>query len=296
MNILLTGATGYLGSNLLRALLEKNNSVVILKRSFSDTALIDGMLDYVRSYDIDNVSLRKPFFSLDHFDYVVHAATCYGRQNEELETIVSSNLTFPTELLEAAAGFSTSAFLNIDTILPKTTNNYSFFKKAFLEWARFYSSRSKTRLINVELDQFYGPGDDITKFPTFILRSCLSNAEEIHLTEGAQKRDFTFIDDIVQGILTILEYENEAGNGDSNYQLGSGELITVKEFVERCADLTDSSSKLLFGEVPYRENEVMESNIDLTNALKTGWRPEYDLTRGLIKTIEYERNFEEGPE
>ena len=290
MNILLTGATGYLGSNLLRAFLERNHRVVIIKRSSSDTGHIEEMLEYVRSYDLDKMDIRKPFLSLDQFDYVVHAATCYGRQNEDLETVAQANLNFPSRLLEAAGGFGASAFLNIDTVLPKNTNNYSFFKKTFLEWARFYAVRQRTRLINVELDQFYGPFDDLSKFPTYVMRSCMANIDDIRLTEGEQKRYFTFIDDVVYGILAIMEYENGASRQDEEYQLASGEQVSIREFVERCKDLTESTTELLFGEIPYRENEIMESVMDISKALQTGWRPEYDLTRGLIKTIELERN------
>ena len=87
MKLLLTGATGFLGSNLIPAFLKAGHEVVILKRSFSDTWRIKDDLDKVRSYDIDLVPLERPFEECGRFDCVVHTATNYGRQGEKSLTI-----------------------------------------------------------------------------------------------------------------------------------------------------------------------------------------------------------------
>ena len=76
--ILLTGATGFLGSHLLKALLNEGHRLVILKRSTSNAWRIASMLDQVTSYDIDRVPLTQAFED-QHIDAVIHTACHYGR-------------------------------------------------------------------------------------------------------------------------------------------------------------------------------------------------------------------------
>lgn len=79
MKILLTGATGFLGSYILERLIKSDYDVVILKRSFSDTWRINHLLDQVISYDIDKVSIDQPFID-NKIRAVIHTVTNYGSQ------------------------------------------------------------------------------------------------------------------------------------------------------------------------------------------------------------------------
>ena len=94
MDILLTGATGFLGSHLLKALLQEGHIVTVVKRSTSDCRRIAGHLNKCRVYDIDRTSL-KTIFSEKHLDAVIHCATQYGKGNIEADKIISSNGLFP---------------------------------------------------------------------------------------------------------------------------------------------------------------------------------------------------------
>ena len=80
--ILLTGATGFLGSNLLKAFVKNGYQVVILKRSFSDTGRIKELIDQTPYFNVDQHGIEKAFASYK-FDTIIHCATSYGRKNSE---------------------------------------------------------------------------------------------------------------------------------------------------------------------------------------------------------------------
>ena len=127
--ILLTGATGFLGSHLLEKLLESNYKIIVLKRSFSDIWRIQHLLQKVVYYDIDKVPLEKPFKE-NNIHIVIHTATLYGKNNEPISDIVNTNLMFPLKLLETSLRFNLDFFINTDTFfnvninLPNHQNYY----------------------------------------------------------------------------------------------------------------------------------------------------------------------------
>ncbi|MEG2898665.1 MAG: NAD(P)-dependent oxidoreductase, partial [Eubacterium sp.] len=102
MKILLTGATGFLGSHLLKKFVSEKYNVVILKRSTSNVYRIENELKEVKSYDVDRVELSQVFEENEKFDAIVHTATCYGRQHESILQMEKTNLIFPLKLLENA--------------------------------------------------------------------------------------------------------------------------------------------------------------------------------------------------
>ena len=121
--ILLTGATGFLGSYLLEALLLKGHKVVILKRSTSNTWRIGGLLDQCISYDVDTRPLESAFEE-QRIDVVMHVACHYGRNDDPIHQVVESNLIFGLRILDACLKFNTNIFFNTDTLLQKNLNFY----------------------------------------------------------------------------------------------------------------------------------------------------------------------------
>ena len=136
---------------------------------------------------------------------VVHTATCYGRNRETPLEVFEANLKFPLDLLEKAALFSTDTFFNTDTILYKYLNGYSLSKHQFVEWGKQYADEHKIKFCNIKLEHMYGPGDDDSKFTTYVINSCLNNVPEVKLTLGEQERDFIYIDDVVSAYQLLLK-------------------------------------------------------------------------------------------
>lgn len=284
MRVVVTGATGYLGSHLAKALVKAGHKVIILKRSSSDTYRIRDLLSNVSVYDIDNCPLEEPFLREGKVDTVLHTATCYGRKGESLGDISTANTQFPLELLEKALSHKVGTFINTDTPLERFVNTYALSKAHFREWGKFVSDEGDIRFINVKVEHFYGPGDDDTKFPTYVIKNCLNNVEELKLTSGEQKRDFIYIDDVVSAFIALLEGIN-SNNRYYNYEVGSGNAVSIREFVETVHRLTGSKTRLNFGAVPFRGKEVMFSSADVAPLKKLGWESRFDLEEGLKITI-----------
>lgn len=288
MRILLTGATGFLGSNLIPAFLEAGHEVVILKRSFSDTRRIKDYLDKVRSFDIDLVPIERPFEECGQFDCVVHTATNYGRQGETATEVFEANLSFPLRLLQTATFFNTAIFFNTATILYAYLNYYALSKRQFENWGRVFANEGKIQFVNIKLEHMYGPGDDPSKFTTWIAQSCLKNIDKIELTPGEQKRDFIYIDDVVDAYSLMLKKSRRLDVGFQEVDLGNCKAISIREFVETVKRLTGANTELVFGAKPYRENEIMQSEANIAKLLELGWTPKYDLVTGLKEMIEVE--------
>lgn len=288
-SILLTGATGFLGSYLLKGLLENTDyGIIILKRSFSDIFRIEDLLKNprVKVYDVDNNKLEK-VFEENEIETIIHCATNYGRKKESVFEIINSNFMFPLTLLELAVDNGVKNFINTDTTIDKNVNFYSLSKKQFLDWLREFSSKIKT--INMQLEHFYGPFDSDTKFPTFIIHQLLKNVDNINLTKGEQKRCFVYVEDVVNAFLTVIKNIDIIDKQFNNFEVSSEENIAIKDFVLLAKELTGNShTKLNFGALDYRENELMESKTDIFAMKRLGWYPKVGLRKGLQKLIDSE--------
>ncbi|KAA0257626.1 NAD(P)-dependent oxidoreductase [Deferribacter autotrophicus] len=286
--ILITGATGFLGSHLTEQFLKDRYKVIILKRSYSN---IWGIKDFIKDiifYDIDRIDLET-VFKENKIDFIVHTATLYGRKNERISEIVKANLNFPLEILELAVKFNIKYFINTDTTLPKNTNSYSLSKYQFKEWLFLFSD--KLKVLNIKLEHFYGEKDDKTKFVIWIIEQLTNNVKEIKLTQGEQKRDFIYIEDVKTFYSFLLQSIENFGNGFYEYEIGSGKATTIKELVLKIKELTgNTETNLNFGAIPYRKNEIMFSQADISKAKKDfGWEPKYSLEKGLKRTINWYR-------
>jgi len=282
--ILLTGATGFLGSHLLRAFLNKGWDVSIIKRSFSVTRRIDDLLHRVSFLNIDIDPLELIFEQKAPFDAVVHTATCYGRQGETASQILEANCSFPLRLLATATRFNTDTFFNTDTILSSYLNSYALSKRQFEEWGKLFSEQGKIGFVNLKLEHMYGPGDDSSKFSTFIFENLKSNVPQLELTLGEQKRDFIYIDDVVNAYVLLLENEGKKRRF-SEYEVGSGQAVSIRKIVECVKVIAQSRTELLFGVKPYRDNEVMFSQADIGKLEHLGWTPETSLKEGILKSL-----------
>lgn len=286
LSVLVTGATGFLGASLVHKLLEMKYVVYATRRVQSNLARYTNSPIQPIWVELENLSFEN-FFQAHAVDCIVHCATDYGRKNISPIQTVEANLILPLKIIHAATGYVRS-FINTDTILPKDISNYSLSKKQFYEWLRVYSD--KLSAINIALEHFYGPGDDVTKFTSNIINALLLEKSEINLTSGLQKRDFIYIDDVVDAIIIIMKVSHVIENGFYEYEVGSGEAITIKDFVILAKTLSGNmSTHLNFGAIPYRKNEKMEVVADISQLSKLGWMPKIKLAEGLCKAIENER-------
>lgn len=288
MKILLTGATGYLGSYLLKNLLHAGHELVVLKRLTSNTDRIKQYLSQCQVIEIDPmVDLSIILSVIRTCDMVLHAATSYGRHQETDMAILKSNLLFPLTLLEWACQQQVPYFVNLDSALPQYTNAYSLSKKQLIQWGHYYEMQHKIQCVNLELQHFFGPGDDESKFITYVIRQCLRQ-QPLLLTLGEQQRDFLYIDDMVAAILSVIEHINALGE-TRHFELGSGQAVTVRHMVETIHRLSVSHAELRFGAKAYRWGEPMFCQANSRTLTMLGWKPKWTLEQALKDTIEQER-------
>lgn len=282
----MTGATGFLGSNLLKKLLEQGYEISILKRSTSNTNRIDSVINRVRCFDMDKESIDYCLSQIKP-STVIHCATDYGRKNTEPSLIIEANLILPLKLLELCSVHNVNCFINTDTYLDKGINYYSLSKKQFKEWLTTYSN--DLICINVILEHFYGPNDDKTKFVSYVFEQIKNKASGLDFTLGEQKRDFTFIDDVIDAFLLIILSSKQMQKGKYDFGIGTNQQIKIKDLVMLISKLSNNTAtRLNFGAIPYRKNEIMNSNIDTSKIRELGWKPRYSIEQGLKAMIEAE--------
>jgi nucleoside-diphosphate-sugar epimerase len=272
------------------------HEVAAFKRNGSGLFRLVDIAGDIAWYDADSLDLTEPFKLHEGFDAVIHTATCYGRHGESSATIFNANAAFPARLLDASVYFDTGTFFNTDTyfntdtILNPYLSLYALSKKQFAEWGKMVAVQGKTCFVNIRLEHIYGPQDDPSKFTTHIVRQCLNNIPTVALTAGDQLRDFIFIDDAVDAYSVLLEKQHILHGGDLQIGLGSGTAVTIKEFVETVHAACNSTSKLAFGALPYREHEIMQSVADISHLNQLGWKIKTKLEEGIKRLIEAELN------
>jgi len=290
--ILLTGATGFLGSRLLVALLERGHEVVAVKRSSSSTDKIAAVLRNERLHLFD-IDAQDPATLFERFavNTIIHTATEYGRGATPLYGILDANLILPLRLAELGMQRGVRCFINTDSFFNKGGNsysnllNYSLSKKSLLIWLDKLST--KLKIINVVLEHMYGPGDSPSKFVESVVRQvAIEKAPHIALTHGHQRRDFVFIDDVVEAYLRLVDYGREQDFRFEAFELGTGQATQVRDFVQWVRELSGSSTELGFGDIPYRADEIMHSAADISRLERLGWAPRITVRDGIRRILD----------
>lgn len=290
MNILLTGASGFLGSALALHLRDAGHQVALLLRP---TSRLDRLHGRDSAFDIGRCTTDDEvgaFVRRVQPDAVIHTACAYGRQGETLLQLTDANLRLGLAILQALQRTGRPvSFINTGTVLAPEVSPYALTKQQFAQWGRFLAAQSagQLRFINVLLQHMYGPGDDASKFTTHVLHVCNRNEPALKLTAGEQTRDFIYIDDVVSAYSTLLEQCDKL-EPVLDIEVGSGVAPTIREFAETVHRLTASRTELLFGALPYRANEAMHCQADIERMKTLGWQPKFDLEAGLKKTIQLE--------
>ena len=290
MNILLTGASGFLGSALALYWLHTGHQVSLLIRPASDLRRLHG-LD--AGFNIGRCSTDievKHFITKVQPEVVVHTACSYGRNNETKLQLFDANLRLGVVIVQALQQSKTSCtFINTGSALAPDVSFYALSKNQFAEWGRLFALQSDCRLrfVNVQLQHMYGSGDDVSKFTTHVLHACWRNDPKLALTAGEQARDLIYIDDVVNAYDTLARKCDQL-DAASEIDVGSGVAPTIRQFVEAVHRLTGSKTELHFGALTYRENEPMHCQANINRMKQLGWQPAFDLESGLKKTIEME--------
>lgn len=295
--ILITGATGFLGSHLLPTLIEKGYDVIILKRSFSNTWRIQNVLSQIKSYDIDKTDMKK-IFDENEIGGIIHLATDYGKKKDNnIIQMFKANIELPAQLLNSCTKYRIKFFINTHTFANNKYSLYSATKSAFTEIARYFAANYQVKFINMRLEYMYGEKDDYTKFVPFTIKNILGG-KEIKATKGEQKRDFIYVKDVVNAYIKVLSSLEKFIYEFIEFEIGTGNSISLRDFVSEIEEEVNKKANIKWGKISYSKNEIFDSKADTRKAKQyLGWFPKHDISSGLKKTIGWYKNlWEEGQE
>lgn len=287
--ILITGINGFLGSNLAEVL---KNEFNIIGLELNQYNLHRIKKENYKLYFIEKHNLRN-IFEENEFYSIIHTATIYRRNTDPIETLLQTNLLLPIKLYELANEFGVVIFLNTDTFFNNNRDSvnynylmeYTLSKRHLIEWLEIL--RTKTKIVNMKVFHMYGPNDSKEKFVTQMLIKLINNEPYIDLTPGEQLRDFIYVDDVVNAFKTILLTNPSSEQTIDEYEVGTGIVTSIKEFLIKMKKYLNSSTDLRFAKLPYRKNEIMISKADISKLTELGWKPLNSLDNGLQKLIEF---------
>ena len=285
--VLLTGSSGFLGKKILDKLLSLNHIVIVLKSINSHNSKVSNDLFQIIEYDFNEFGIDNIFANYK-IDFIIHTATCYGRNDEEDSFVLKCNLSLPQYLLQKAIKHNVDSFFYTSTLQNELLNPYTISKNQLKQWGQYYSINNKINFINIKIEHLYGPGDDKNKFVYWLLHGLISNTPSMNFTNGIQKRDFIYITDAVDAIELILKEKNI---GYCEFEIGTGKAITLKKFIKLSQKLvskimnTKIKTVLNFGAVPVRIGEASKIQANVESLINLNWKINYSIEFGLEETI-----------
>ena len=291
--VLVTGATGFLGSHICKKFISKNYNVLAYRRPTSDHSKLSGVNERVSWYDISD-GYEKPFRDGKRIDCVIHLATNYGRGASELVDQIEANLVFPIKIMELSRKYGVSQFINTSSFIVKGLGHYDFLQGYALskaqcsQWSKMYAQHFE--VVDVILEHVYGDNDNPDKFIPMVITRLLDDSEYIDFTEGEQLRDFVYAGDVATAYEVIVNQSKAGQPGYKEVDIGSGHLSSIKKLVCEIEGIIDSGTALRFGALPYRDNEIMSSKCDDSMFDHYDWKAETSLLDGLRKTIAFYEN------
>lgn len=262
MRIAILGGTGYLGKKVVRQLCQEENQILCITRNPEK---------YKNSREIKYCGLIRLKYELDNFEpeLFLNMSCCYYRQEKTEHDVMEANFYNPAKVLMQCMLCGTKRVITIGTSLPDEFNIYCFSKKLFCDLGKWYVNKYGIVFVNVRLENYYGENEPEDRFLPSVINSLLLG-KEISLTEGIQRRDYIYIEDVVEAIgVLIMRKEIE---GFVDVPVGSGEAPTIREVVEYLRDMFSSSSQLLFGAIPMREGEP-NTRADIQKMRQFGLHP-----------------------
>lgn len=279
MKILVTGATGFIATALIKRLKEQGHAVSSIGRSFEN-----------------NVEKITSFMKEEKCDGVIHLASLFLVQHtpQDLKNLIDSNILFPTAVLEASVAAKIPWFINTGTFWQhyedkaySPINLYAATKQAFEDIARYYIESSEINFVTIDLFNVFGPQD--TRSKVFNLWLKISESGEIlEMSPGEQILDITYIDNVTSGYLRMIELLSRDTEGKlrgQSFSLQSPERMTLRKLAELFERTTGRKLHIEWGKKNYRPREVM---IPWQKGKKIpGWKPVISLEEGIRRTFSH---------
>jgi UDP-glucuronate 4-epimerase len=315
-SILITGGAGFIGSHLVDRLLATTNARIVVVDNFSDYYAPEIKLANVRPhlenprYQLHKIDIRdfdqlRAIVSANRFDTIIHLAACTGVRPslEQARFYEQVNVTGTLNLLELAREFKIERFIFgssssvyggnpnapfSEEMLPMPISPYAATKAAGEMLAYTYSHLYNIKTVCLRFFTVYGPRQRpdlaIHKFARLMSENKLIPV----FGDGTTQRDYTFVDDIVNGIIAALDYNltpYEAIN------LGCSQMISLNRLIEVIESTLGIKANI--DRLPMHPGDLLLTHADISKAEKLlGYAPQTTIESGIRKFVEWFRSVE----
>jgi len=301
--ILVTGGAGFIGSHLCKKLLNDNHKVICLDNLFTGTLKNIEEFENNNNFEFVNQDITKPYYrdNIDEIYNLACPASPIHYQSNPIKTVKTCTIGVinmlglakknKAKILQA----STSEVYGDPEIHPQKEDyngnvNTLGFRSCYDEGKRcaetLFMDYKREHSLNIKIVRIfntYGPNmtkNDGRVVSNFIIQA-LDGKDITVYGDGSQTRSFQFVDDLVKGLLKMM---NSDFAGPVN--LGNPVELSMKDLASRVIKLTNSSSKIIYKKLPDDDPKRRRPDISLASS-KLGWNPVIDLETGLQKTINY---------
>jgi len=286
MNILVTGATGFVGRHFIPDLVSKypDSKIMTINR---DVKQAEKFYPYANCIHISVDELDR----IDFFcpTIVYHLASFISSRNDEevISKILDANIIWGVKLLNTLKKCSSlKLFVNIGTFAEyrmgaSEINNayfYSTTKTAFKQFVDYYSDLCGFKYIHIVPYTIYGGKDTQKKIIDYIYDSFFA-IDPVKMTKGEQVLDFIHVKDVASFLSFIIFEINSFTNLPNGevLHLGSGKGIKIRELACLMEKAYNQKCNIDWGGLSYRDNDIMHAVAPIGKLLKLGWNPSYNL-------------------
>lgn len=298
--VLLTGAGGFIGRHLMREAAHQGNMDRWILTDLRKPNVWWGLPRFTEfsAGDLSDRAFCRSLFEENEITHVIHLAGWLGKEcsDKNRDALISANLHSTVHLLDAICKGSSPHFLLPSTGLiygiqdgifheglqVKPQDDYAWSKHLAEETLRYYERNSKVCACIVRPSVIYGFGQAGEMFIPSLVNS-LGQGKRFAMTLGEQKRDFLNVEDLARVLLSL-----SARDIVGTFNAGSGNSILLKDIARIVGDLMDCTNLLGIGDIPYRDREIWNYELDSMRIKeKIDWEPRIDIRDGIKKIIEW---------
>jgi len=305
MRFLITGATGFVGSNILRYLVKKNYSPHVFIRKTSNLWRIKDLVSKITLYKVDlteNELLNRTVRKIKP-QVIFHLANAplYQGRPALVKSYLDANLLGTINMIASCKDLDYQCFVNTGSSAeyglknkPMREDNYcqplslyAITKLAATNYASYIGKIDRKPIITFRLFSPFGAFDDPKRLVTETIYNALDN-KQIFLSNSNLVRDYLYMEDVVDAYIKAIDkaqkYQGEIFN------IGSGRQISIGKTVKAILKLSASKSKIKWGKLEPRHFESYVWEADLSKTKKClSWKPRYSFEEGLTETINWFR-------
>lgn len=291
MRALITGGAGFVGANLVRALIKKNHEVALLLREESKPWRIKDILNHITPLYSDLTDKENLARVIKQYrpDMIYHLAVygAYPKNQKELRLMIETNIIGSINLSEAAGdtpiiNTSSNSEYGIKNTAMKEENvcqpdNYYAWSK--LSQTLYFQLR---RAVILRLFHAYGPWEEPTRLIPVLIKSKIKNLP-VKLINSV--RDYIYIDDVTEAFIRATE-KHEKLKGEI-INIGTGQQTSVKQLLDILDKINPSKLNISWSYEPVQtEPKDWYAHINKAKAV-LGWSPQYDLEQGISETYNW---------